>query len=84
MLKHSWNSDIYLYNRIIGKGVEEMDTEKLKKRMAEMNIKSRELSKIVGVTEQYISLILNGFRTPNVLVAKKIADTLECTIEDLL
>lgn len=61
-----------------------MDTEKLKKRMAEMNIKSRELSKIVGVTEQYISLILNGFRTPNVLVAKKIADTLECTIEDLL
>lgn len=61
-----------------------MNTDKLQKQMAKMSINSRELSKKVGITEQYVSLIVNGLRIPNVLVAKKIADTLECTIEELL
>ncbi len=66
------------------KGVEKMNTEKLQKQMAKKAMNNSQLSKSVGVSEPYISMIVNGLRIPNVLVAKKIATALECKIEDLL
>lgn len=56
--------------------------------LREMRIKRKmtleELSKASGVARVSINRYELGERTPNVLIAKKLADALNCTIEDLI
>lgn len=48
-----------------------------------LNLGLKELSDYVGVSERHLSFIENGRRMPSLPVAKKIADFLQCTIEDI-
>ena len=61
-----------------------MNRDKLQIKMAECNFSNAELSRAVGITEAYISQIVNGLRIPSVEVAKRIAEALNCKIDDLV
>lgn len=56
--------------------------------LKEMRIKKKmtleELSKASGVSRVSINRYELGERSPNVYIAKKLADALGCTIEDLI
>lgn len=58
------------------------------KMLREMRIKKKmtleELSKASGVSRVSINRYELGERTPNVYIAKRLADALDCTIEDLI
>ena len=63
---------------------EKMNTEKLQKKMAALKITNAELSRQVGITEAYVSQIINGLKVPSCTIGKRIADTLQCSLDDLL
>lgn len=46
-------------------------------------ISVKELADNVGISERYVSFLENNERTPSLKVAIKIADFLECSIEDI-
>lgn len=46
-------------------------------------ISAKELADNVGISERYVSFLENNERTPSLKVAIKIADFLECSIEDI-
>lgn len=73
-----------LIKRSERKGEKIMNTEKLQKRMAELNMTNAELSRQVGITEAYTSQIINGLRVPSVIIGKSIADALDCKLDDLV
>lgn len=56
--------------------------------LKEMRIKKKmtleELSRASGVSRVSINRYELGERSPNVYIAKKLADALDCTIEDLI
>lgn len=56
--------------------------------LKDMRIKKRmtleELAKASGVSRVSINRYELGDRVPNVLIAKKLADALDCSIEDLI
>lgn len=56
----------------------------LKAQRIQMECSRRELAKRAGCTVRAISWYENGKRTPNVLIAVKIADALETTCEELV
>ena len=47
-------------------------------------ISQGELAEMVGTSQQVISLYVKGQRSPNLLMAKKIATVLGCKVDDLL
>ncbi|XBX08316.1 helix-turn-helix transcriptional regulator [Enterocloster clostridioformis] len=47
------------------------------------NISLTELSVHTGVSERHLRFIENGDRTPSLYVAKKIADCLHSTVDDI-
>lgn len=55
----------------------------IKRRLAELNIKQRDLCKQLGVTEQTLSAWTNGKAVPTLEMAFKISKQLHCKIEDL-
>lgn len=55
----------------------------LKKLRKERNLKQIDLAKEVGVTRQSMSYYELGMTRPSLDKAKKIADVLDCTIEDI-
>jgi DNA-binding XRE family transcriptional regulator len=56
---------------------------KLKVKLAEREIKQQELSEILGVTKQTMSLWVTGKSTPTLETAFKIANLLDCKVDDL-
>lgn len=58
--------------------------DKLKTLMEEKNVLQEELATAVGVSQTFISYILNGFKTPSLDVAKRIADYLGVTVDELI
>jgi len=56
---------------------------RIKIRLAEMNIKQKELSEQLGVTKQTLSSWSNGKNTPSLEMSFKIARVLECKVDDL-
>ena len=55
----------------------------LKKLRKERNLKQIDLAKKIGVTRQSMSYYELGISRPSLDNAKKIADILDCTIEDI-
>ena len=47
------------------------------------NLSQDQLASAVGVTQRYIGFIEAGDRTPSLKVAKKIADVLNSTVDDI-
>jgi len=60
-----------------------MKNNNLKKFREEKKMTGTELAKRVGVTHSMIYMIENGDRKPGVILAKKIADTLGKSIEEI-
>ena len=58
--------------------------ERLKAIMRKKNINQRELAEKIGTTEVSISRYINGNRVPNAIVLLKIAQVLECDVDELM
>ncbi|KOS28382.1 DNA-binding protein [Bacillus anthracis] len=56
---------------------------KLKVILAERMIKQSDIAKIVGITDQTLSLIARGKSEPTLRVAMRIAKTLDLYVEDI-
>ncbi|AAP26189.1 MULTISPECIES: helix-turn-helix transcriptional regulator [Bacillus] len=56
---------------------------KLKVILAERMIKQSDIAKIVGITDQTLSLIARGKSEPTLRVAMRIAKTLDLSVEDI-
>ncbi|EOO70021.1 hypothetical protein IIC_04823 [Bacillus cereus VD021] len=56
---------------------------KLKISLAERTIKQFDIAKIVGITDQTLSLIARGKSEPTLRVAMRIAKTLDLHVEDI-
>ena len=52
--------------------------------MREKNINQVQLSEIAGVSQCFISNMLKGYKSPSVLVLKRIADFFSVTIDELV
>lgn len=61
-----------------------MNTEKLKEILVEKNIEQQTLAEAVGVTQAFISYVINGYKTPSIAVMKRIADFLGVTVDELI
>jgi len=51
--------------------------------LAERMIKQSDIAKIVGITDQTLSLIARGKSEPTLRVAMRIAKTLDLSVEDI-
>ena len=58
--------------------------EKLKARREEKGLSKKEFAELVGVTERAIYYYENGQREPKASILKKMAQVLECRMEDLI
>lgn len=56
--------------------------DRIKEIMKTKKITSKEIADIVGVTPTHISYILNNKRDPSMDLLKKIADTLDISVDD--
>jgi DNA-binding XRE family transcriptional regulator len=56
---------------------------KMKIRLAELDMRQQELSETLGVTRQTMSLWANGKSNPTLETAFKIAELLDCKVDDL-
>lgn len=61
-------------------GVMVNDVKKLRKKL---NLTTEELSQKIGISKRYLQFIESNRRTPSLLIAKKIADELYSTIDDV-
>ena len=61
-----------------------MNGKKLKHILVEKDVQQKELAKAAGVSEPYISAVINGYKVPSVAVLKAIADRLEIKVDELL
>lgn len=61
-----------------------MNVEKLKKLMQEKNISQAKLSEMVGVSQAFISYMLNGYKVPSLAVIKTIAEILNVSVDELI
>lgn len=57
---------------------------RLRKKMQEKDIRTGELALVVGVSSQGISRYLSGNIVPGVIVVKKIAEAIGCSMDDLI
>lgn len=56
----------------------------IKVRRVELGIKQKDLAESVGITAQYMMYIETGkAKNPSINVMKKIADSLNCTVQEL-
>ena len=58
--------------------------EKLKKKLEEMNVKQVDIARLIGVSEVMVSKYVNGKAAPTLPSARKIAEYLGCTIDDIV
>lgn len=58
--------------------------DKIKKAMDEKRITQAELAEAAGISQAFMSYILNGYKMPSVPVLKRIADKLGVTMDDLI
>lgn len=58
--------------------------EKLRYILFERRIDQKALAEAAGVSEAFISYVVNGKKMPSVLVLKKIADYLHVTVDELI
>lgn len=58
--------------------------ENIKNKRLEYDIKQQELAKRVGVTKAMMCSIETGVKIPSVAVLVRIADTLHCSVDELL
>ena len=56
----------------------------LRKLREKENISQVELAGKVGVTQEFISFVEKGYRLPGIEVAKRIADALNVSVDDLI
>ena len=56
---------------------------RIKVRLAELNMKQQDLSEKLGVTKQTMSYWVNGKSIPTLETAFKMANMLECKVDDL-
>lgn len=61
-------------------GVMVNDVKKLRKKL---NLTTEEFSQKIGISKRYLQFIESNKRTPSLLIAKKIADELYSTIDDV-
>ena len=61
-----------------------LDGKKIKELMEKRAMLQKDLADMVGVSEMMISYIIRGFKNPSVEVAKRIADTLGVTVDELI
>ncbi len=52
--------------------------------MAKLKLTNSQLADSVGITQAYMSQIVNGLRLPNINIAQRIAAALKCKIDDLM
>lgn len=57
---------------------------KFRSKRMERSLSQNELSRLSGVSKPMISSIECGKRIPSVIIAKKIARVLRCTVDELL
>ena len=55
----------------------------MRKHRTQKNISISEISKCTGLTERYIRFIEAGEKTPSLATAKKIADALDGTVDEI-
>lgn len=55
----------------------------LKEYREKANLSQEQLAIAVGVTQRYIGFLETGYRTPSLKVAKKIADALGSTVDNI-
>lgn len=58
--------------------------KKLKALVEKKNISQVQLAEVAGVSQAFMSYVLNGYKTPSVQVLKRIADFLDVTVDDLI
>lgn len=58
--------------------------EGLKVYMASRNMSNKDLAERIGVSQTYISRIVNGHKIPSLKMAYRISVELDCTIDDLI
>ena len=58
--------------------------EKLKRAMDNKNVTQAELAEAVGVTQAFMSYMVNGLKKPSVDVLKRAAEYLHVSMEDLI
>lgn len=58
--------------------------ENLVRILGKKGVTQRELAKAVGVTEMYMSYIVNGFKFPSLAVTVQMADYLGVTLDELV
>lgn len=56
----------------------------LRKLREKENISQVELAGKVGVTQEFISFVEKGYRLPGIEVAKRLADALNVSVDDLI
>lgn len=61
-----------------------VNTEKLVDLMEKRGILAANLAKQVGVSDPMMSYITRGLKQPSLEVIVRIADALECTVDDLI
>jgi DNA-binding XRE family transcriptional regulator len=61
-----------------------MDGKKLQKKLDEKGLTQTALGDTVGVTRQMIHRIIQGTKEPSLSLAKEIARTLDCKLDELL
>ena len=50
----------------------------------EKNLKQMDLAQLVGIKSNTLSQYETGERVPNIVILKKLANILECTVDDLV
>lgn len=58
--------------------------EKLGELIRERGMKQKDVAAKVGITEAFLSYIINGLREPSVSVASQLAKVLDTKIDDLI
>lgn len=58
--------------------------ESIKKKREEYDIEQQELAQRIGVNKSFLSAVEGGTRTPSLAVTIALADTLHCSIDELI
>ena len=61
-----------------------VNIERIKELMEKQGTNNRELAKAAGVSEGFMTRMLNGCRAPSLEVAKRIANYFNVKIDDLI
>jgi transcriptional regulator with XRE-family HTH domain len=68
----------------VKKGGKMFDNAKLKELMESRSVTQKELADVAGVSEAGMSYFVRGVKQPSLAVAKRIADKLGVTVDELL